>query len=147
MKRLVKWPIKLAWRAIGPVRRPVVPPPSSVWLDRYVVMTSHAATEEANLGLDFASAETRPDAALQVQALRGAVEVLPGEGLALVAAGSRRRPGGTNSTSGPPAREDPGGRRFGLRFRASVLRRLPSVRRWSPIDAGSARASARGFSS
>ena len=82
MKRLIKYPLKLAWRAIGPIRRPVVRA-FEHWLDRYVVMTAHAATDEANLGFDFAAAELSR-LQQQVSAMRLNVEGPPREGLAVV---------------------------------------------------------------
>lgn len=82
MKRLLKLPLKLAWRATGPVRRPLQRAFEG-WLDRYVVMTAHAATDEANLGFDFAAAELARMQA-QVEAMRALVEPASREGLAVV---------------------------------------------------------------
>ena len=72
MKRIFKWPIKMVWRATGSIRRPLVRELGK-WLDRYVVIISHAATEEANIGLDFAAAEMARMQS-QVQAMCEAVE-------------------------------------------------------------------------
>jgi hypothetical protein len=82
MKRLIKFPLKLAWRALGPIRRPLVREFEG-WLDRYVVMTSHAATEEANIGFDFAAAELAR-MQQQVEAMRAVVEGQRREGLVVV---------------------------------------------------------------
>ena len=80
MKRLIKLPLKLAWHATGPVRRPLQRA-FEAWLDRYVVMTAHAATEETNLAFDFAAAELARMQA-QVEAMRALVESPPREELA-----------------------------------------------------------------
>ena len=82
MKRAIKWPLKMAWRATGPIRRPLVRAFEG-WLDRYVVMTSHAATDEANLGFDFAASELAR-MQQQVEAMRAAVEGQRREGLVVV---------------------------------------------------------------
>lgn len=82
MKRIIKWPIKMVWKAIGPIRRPLVRD-FETWLDRYVVMTSHAAVEETNMGFDFAAAEMARMQS-QVQAMRAAVESSRHEGLAVI---------------------------------------------------------------
>jgi hypothetical protein len=82
MKRIIKWPLKLAWKATGPIRRPITRA-FEHWLDRYVVMTSHAATEEANIGLDFAAAEmTRMQ--LQIQRMRESLQAPNRDGLAIL---------------------------------------------------------------
>lgn len=82
MKRLIKIPLKLVWRAMGPIHRPLVRAFEG-WLDRYVVMTSHAATEEANLGFDFAAAEMARMQG-QVAAMRAELDGQRREGLAVV---------------------------------------------------------------
>ncbi len=56
MKRLIKKTLKFAWRGTSPIRRPFVRR-FEAWIDRYVVITAHEATENANLALDFAAAE------------------------------------------------------------------------------------------
>ena len=82
MKRLVKYPLKMAWGMAGPLRRPIVRA-FEQWLDRYVVMTAHAATEQANLGFDFASAELAR-LQQQVAAMRADLEADSREGLGVV---------------------------------------------------------------
>ena len=82
MKRLIKWPLKLMWKATGPVRRPIQRA-FEVWIDRYVIMTSHAATEEANIGLDFAAAEMSR-MQLQVRRIRESLEASSQDGLTIL---------------------------------------------------------------
>ena len=82
MKRWIKYPLKITWHLTGPIRRPAAQA-FEQWLDRYVVMTAHAATEEANLGFDFAAAELAR-LQQQVAAMRARLEGGPREGLAVV---------------------------------------------------------------
>jgi hypothetical protein len=72
MRRIFKWQMKLMWNLVGPVRRPLVRV-FETWLDPYVVLTAHAATEEANNAFDFATAEMAR-LQQQVQQMREAVE-------------------------------------------------------------------------
>ena len=82
MKRIIKWTLKMIWKTMGPIRRPFGRA-FAAWLDRYVVLTSHAATEEANNAFDFATAEMAR-LQRQVQEMREAVESSRHEGLAVV---------------------------------------------------------------
>ncbi len=72
MKRLMMFPLKLAWRATGPIRRPLVRE-IETWLDRYLVQTTLAVSEEANITLDFAAGELAR-MQRQVEAMRSLVE-------------------------------------------------------------------------
>ena len=82
MKRLIKLPLRILWRATGPLRRPVVRRFES-WFDRYLTLSARTLTEEANLVLDFTAAELAR-LQIQVEAMRGAVDELEPEGLAVV---------------------------------------------------------------
>lgn len=82
MKRLMVLPLKLAWRATGPIRRPVVRE-IETWLDRYLVRTTLVVTEEANITLDFASGELARMQG-QVEAMQGALHASTPRGLVVV---------------------------------------------------------------
>ena len=74
VKRFAKGTLKFGWRLTRPIRRPIVRR-AEAWIDRYLLITAHEATEHANLGLDFAAAELARMQA-QVEALTREVEGL-----------------------------------------------------------------------
>ena len=56
MNRLIRWPLRVCWRLSRPIRGRLASR-AEAWLDRYLVFATEAMVEEANLALDFASAD------------------------------------------------------------------------------------------